>query len=295
MAIQQNLAFSTDWRRYDQIMVQYLEDHEDLEDRWLFHQTILTAASRRSLLGILRPQPGWRTLDLGCGYGPVPLEMAGMLPLHAFGVDMDPEKIDSSVDLGRRLRAADWFPSGSSADFAIGDVYDLDFPARTFDFMSARFLFQHLTDPRAAISEMGRVIEPGGTVCIVDIDDGLSVTYPELPGIYTSVVEAMFEVQGRNGGDRQVGRKIASYLDEDGFTVTGVLVMAEASFGSPVGDIAGRTYLEDRIRAVRNRIVEEELLSEKEIESSLTAISAASLPNHFILGGHLAVLATRDR
>jgi len=251
-----NLAFSTDWRRYDEIMVRYLEDHDDIEDRWLFHQTMLTAASRRSLLGVLRPRPGWRTLDLGSGYGPIPLEMAGMLPLRALGVDSDPEKVESSIDLAGRLRAVDWFPTGSGVDFEVGDVYDLDYPAGSFDFVSARFLFQHLTDPRAAVSEIGRVIKPGGTVCIVDIDEGLSVTYPELPDDFTSIVEALFEVQGRNGGDRSVGRKIASYLDEDGFAVTGVLVMAEASFGSPISDAGGRRYLEDRVRAARTRIVE---------------------------------------
>jgi ubiquinone/menaquinone biosynthesis C-methylase UbiE len=289
-----NLAVSTDWTRCDEIMARYLEGHEDLEDRWLFHQTILTAASRRSLLGILRPQPGWRTLDLGCGFGPIPLEMAGMLPVRAIGVDSDPDKISVSSELSRQLSDANWFHPASSVDFRTGDVYALEHPAEEFDFVSARFLFQHLTNPRAVVSEIGRVIKPGGTVCIVDVDDALSVTYPELPDEFRAIVQALYEVQSCNGGDRSVGRKIASYLDEDGFVVTNVLVLAEAFFGSPLNHFAARRYLIDRITAIREQITEYKILTDEECDKSMTAIPNTTLSNHFMLGGHLAVLATRS-
>jgi len=291
--VHDNIALSTDWTRYDEVMARYLEDHEDLADRWLFHQTILTAASRRSLLGMLRAQPGWRTLDLGCGFGPIPLEMVGMLPVRAVGVDSDSEKINISNELGDQLMAAGWFQPGASVEFEIGDVYALQYPAGSFDLVSARFLFQHLTNPRAVVAEIARVIKPGGAVCIIDVDDALSATYPELPEELSSIVEAMYEVQGRNGGDRCVGRKIASYLDEDGFVVSGVLVMAEAVFGSPLSDVAARRYLTDRINGARDQIIDAGILTEDAFDTSMAAIANASLPNHFMLGGHLAVLATR--
>ena len=54
-----------------------------------------------------------------------------------------------------------------------GDLMKMDLPDNTFDFAFARFVFQHLRDPRGALSELRRVLKPGGKLVIHDIDIGL--------------------------------------------------------------------------------------------------------------------------
>lgn len=288
-----NPAYGTDWRTFDEVVLRYLKERPDINDRWLLLQAILTSASRRALLGTLQPRAGWRTLDLGCGFGPVTLEMAGMLPINSVGVDSDRKKIEVALALAAGLRDMDWFPPGSDADFEVGDAYALKHEAEGFDLVTAQFLFQHLKNPRSVISEIRRVLKTGGTVCIVDIDAALSTTYPELPQELSVIVGALSEVLDHNGGDRSVGRKVASYLDEEGFTVTRAHVMAQASFRSPASDFIERACLLDRIEATRTQIVDHGILTDAEIEACIEAIAGADNPKHFILGGHLAIVATK--
>jgi SAM-dependent methyltransferase len=221
--------------------------------------------------------------------------MAGMLPIGAIGIDNDPDKVDSSRELALRLEAVGWFQPGSTVSFEPGDVYELPYDSSSFDLVTARFLFQHLTDPRKAVSEIKRVLKPGGKVCVIDIDDGLSITYPEMPAELTMVMDALFEVQGRNGGDRSVGRKISTYLEDDAFEIDGILVMAEATHSSPMSQESGRTYLLNRIQVARQQILDGVILTEAELEGALIAINGGRASSHFILGGHLAVLGTNNQ
>src|SRR5579859_6011563 len=43
----------------------------------------------------------------------------------------------------------------------------------TFDFALARFVFQHLAAPDLALLEILRLLKPGGSLAIVDVDDAL--------------------------------------------------------------------------------------------------------------------------
>ena len=59
----------------------------------------------------------------------------------------------------------------SNAAFAVGNVYALALPDNQFDFVYARFLFQHLERPQEALANVRRVLKPGGILCVLDIDD----------------------------------------------------------------------------------------------------------------------------
>ncbi|MGH8573893.1 MAG: class I SAM-dependent DNA methyltransferase, partial [Gammaproteobacteria bacterium] len=101
----------------------------------------------------LVPQPGKRTLDLGCGEGRV-----GRV-LHADGHRM--VGIDSSPTLLRLAREA-----GGYDELVRGDAAALPWAARTFDLAIAYMSLQDVDDLWAAVAELARVLEAGGRLCV---------------------------------------------------------------------------------------------------------------------------------
>ena len=88
-----------------------------------------------------------------------------------------------------------------------GDAYALPLPNDSCGTVVLRFVLQHLTDPRAAVREAARVLQPGGRLVVIDVDGGMwgcvTPTFPEFNDIYTRFAAA----QAQDGGDRMIGRK----------------------------------------------------------------------------------------
>lgn len=113
-----------------------------------------------------------QVLEVGCGTGATLRTLARRDDFigKAFGVDQCLAFIDAAnafaqaEDIGDRIT------------FRVGDAHKLDFPAETFDVVIAHTLISHVTDPMTVLSEMARVVRPGGTVVILD-GDYASLTY----------------------------------------------------------------------------------------------------------------------
>jgi ubiquinone/menaquinone biosynthesis C-methylase UbiE len=60
---------------------------------------------------------------------------------------------------------------GVSIELHVGDVYALQFPDASFDVVHAHQLLQHLSEPVRALTEMRRVLRPGGIVAARDGHD----------------------------------------------------------------------------------------------------------------------------
>ena len=64
-----------------------------------------------------------------------------------------------------------WIRPGASVTFVQASVTALPFGDRSFDIVTARLLFQHLTDPGRVVDELRRVLRPGGCILVFDVDD----------------------------------------------------------------------------------------------------------------------------
>lgn len=154
-------------------------------------------------------KPDMRVLDLACGPGVVTALLAETVtPADVIGVDL-------SEDLLNEARAYLTSRGIGNAKFQQGDVYSLDESLGFFDFIYTRFLFQHLANPKKALSKILPRLSPGGRLCVVDIDDAWLTLHPEPAGFHRFTKQAA-EGQARNGGDRNVGRKLGGMLQEAG-------------------------------------------------------------------------------
>ena len=177
------------------------------------HASVVAQHSRRTaeeaaafLLPRLRP--GMRVLDAGCGPGSITAGLAKYVaPGEVVGVDAEAAVLATARELAEGV---------PNLRFDEASVYALPYAGGSFDVAYAHQLMQHLTDPPAALREMGRAVRSGGLVAVRDSDYQTMISWPrseaieEWRALYTEVVR-------RNGADANAGRRIPSWLARAGF------------------------------------------------------------------------------
>ena len=106
--------------------------------------------------------PGMKVLDLGCGNGKTSEALLD-IGAEVTGIDFSQPAVDSCINR-----------FGDMARFVCGDVCKLPFDDNGFDAVFAFHVLEHLTEPEleTAVSEIGRVLRPGGRVCLKCFAEG---------------------------------------------------------------------------------------------------------------------------
>ena len=119
-------------------------------------------AVREAALAIAGVRPGRAkgliAADLGAGTGFV-TEALLAAGLGVFAVDQSP-------DMLAQLRAR----FGNRVTALEGAAESLPLPGGSVDYVFANMFLHHVDDPPAAIAEMARIVRPGGSVVITDLD-----------------------------------------------------------------------------------------------------------------------------
>ncbi len=154
---------------------------------------------------------GDQILDLGSGPGITTMLLARHFPdSRVIGVEPEEELRTSALSMVRKQNL-------DRCVFQEGSGQAIPLPDQVIDFAYARLLFQHIPDPMDCLGEMMRVTRPGGIVCVLDVDDGTIFIHPEAPE-WEGVEKRVARAQAQFGGDRHVGRKLLSYMQETGFS-----------------------------------------------------------------------------
>ena len=148
-------------------------------------------------------KPGARVLDIGCGLGDDAREIAAIVGAdgRVVGIDASETMITES-----KKRAAGL---GLPVDFLIGDVRKLDFPDASFDFVRTDRVLMFVPEIQRAISEIVRVLRPGGRVVASELDHEMHFQDSHLPEISRKVYSVFATKQPQPRLGRQLHRLFA--------------------------------------------------------------------------------------
>ena len=131
---------------------------------------------RKVTIDILNPVSGESALDVGCGTGFLTIELAHKVTAsgQVIGIDKSEEMVIATAE-----RCADlpWVSSQS------GDVTALPFDDQQFDIVSCTQVLLYVDAVDTAISEMMRVLKPGGRIAILETDWRGTIHHSNYPEI----------------------------------------------------------------------------------------------------------------
>jgi ubiquinone/menaquinone biosynthesis C-methylase UbiE len=150
---------------------------------------------------LMQIQAGHKVLDLGCGPGTDTIPLAPFVGVNGqvIGADHDEAMIFEAVQYAEQAGVNTWVRHERV------DAMSLPFETDYFDSCRSERLFQHLSNPAQALSEMTRVTKSGGWVVVLDTDWGSLSTDSDETDIERRLVRFLAESFVHNGYS---GRKL---------------------------------------------------------------------------------------
>jgi demethylmenaquinone methyltransferase / 2-methoxy-6-polyprenyl-1,4-benzoquinol methylase len=143
--------------------LQALELFEGLPDRYDRLSAALSFGQdprwRRALVDAVAVKAGERVLDVATGTGMVAAELRGRADCAVVGIDQSPEMLAAA-----RARFAD----DARVELIEGQAEELPFADESFDAVTFTYLLRYVDDPQATVSELARVVRPGGRVASLE-------------------------------------------------------------------------------------------------------------------------------
>lgn len=126
--------------------------------------------------------------------------------------------LDRSEAVVNEARVATRQDNMANLEFTVGDVYTLGYEAATFDVVHAHQVLQHLSDPIAALREMGRVCQPEGLVAVRDSDYSGFTWWPAVPEL-DQWLDLYRDVARGNAAEPDAGRRLKGWALQAGLDV----------------------------------------------------------------------------
>jgi len=147
-----------------------------------------------------------RIVDVGCGPGNSTLKLAADFK-DVVGLDLFADHIPVAVDYAHKAGVP-------HARFLVGSAEDLSaFEPQSVDLVSA-FMAIHWIDKHRFLSEVARVLKPGGTVAIVAYSSQAFLQHPTDPKIrevYNAFMQFLFSMSWAEVGDDVHKRKVLEH------------------------------------------------------------------------------------
>lgn len=225
---------------------------------------------------LLELRPGQTVLEAGCGLGDDAFRMAERIMPGGKVVG-----VDASAAIIHKARSRD-LAARLPVELLVGDIKALPFANHSFARCRVDRVLQHIREPQRAITELVRVLEPGGLLLAYDNDWGTFAIASEAMET-TRAIERHWRDSFANSG---IGRALPELFHAAGVSeVTvhpGTCVITDF-------ETADKVY---NLRATVQKAVEENLISafqgrawiDEQIERSTKGSFSASLMAYTVVG-----------
>jgi len=137
---------------------------------------------RKKLVRLLAPSRPLSILDVACGTGDLALSLARLRPQRIVGIDIS----EKMLEIGRQKISR----KGQEPVIRLqqGDAEHIPFPDNTFDAVTVAFGVRNFDDLGLGLSEMRRVLKPGGCMLILEFSHPAAFPMKQLYGFYSHAV-----------------------------------------------------------------------------------------------------------
>jgi SAM-dependent methyltransferase len=189
----------------------------------------------------LRPRPGNRILDVGCGEGTAEVRIGRLhiSQVRLVGIDLVIER----VTLAKQHVAA----HNQRVGFAAADACRLPFRDGVFDSTFCVAVLQHIRDVDTAVRECARVTAAGGRVLAVEPDNGSRYSYAATPAgavAFSRAMEFFAAIAEAHGdvNDPALGSRLPALFARHGIEPLDVRLfpVSQVHLGMPPGEVWSR-------------------------------------------------------
>jgi len=201
---------------------------------------------------------GSRILEAGSGTGAQTKIIASKNPDSTFlSIDISEDSLSKAKKEIEKLDI-------KNVEFKKADIFKLDFPEDSFDYIFVCFVLEHLKDPVLVLKSLKRFLKKNGSIIVIEGDHGSAYFYPQ--SIFaTDAINAQVKLQGMSGGNALIGRELYPLLTNAGYkdcSVSPRMVYADSSRPKLVEGFTKNTFtamIEGFCdEAVRNNLVTKE-------------------------------------
>jgi ubiquinone/menaquinone biosynthesis C-methylase UbiE len=161
--------------------------------------------SKAWILQQLRLSPGQVALDVGCGTGEDVVAMAESVAPNGQAIGVDASTAMIAEATSRHARHA-------QVSFRALDAHHLPFDPGSIDACRAERTLQHVVDPGRVVTEMARVLRPGGRIALTDPDWETLVVEGSDPALSAAIVGAHI----KRHPQPTMGRRLSGLLQKNG-------------------------------------------------------------------------------
>jgi SAM-dependent methyltransferase len=210
---------------------------------------------------------GARVLEAGCGVGAQTVTLARNSPdAHFTSVDISAE----SVAEARRRTAEE-----PNVRVEQGDILAL---TGRYDHLFVCFVLEHLPRPLEALTRLIELVEPGGSVTVIEGDHGSTFFHPDSAAA-REAIRCQVELQRRAGGNSEIGREVYPLMSGAGLAgvrVSPRMVYVDASRPELVDGFTHKTFTA-MIEGVRADALAAELIAPERFDEGVAALYATDV------------------
>lgn len=153
-----------------------------------------------------------KVLEVGCGVGAQSEILLRRFPdIHLTGIDLNDKQLKAATESLSKLELAK-----NRYDLHLMSGENLKFSSENFDGAFLCFVLEHVPDPRKVLSEIRRVLSPGGVIYITEVLNSSFFLDPYSPNVWKYWM-AFNDYQYDQKGDPFMGAKLGNLLMQNGY------------------------------------------------------------------------------